>query len=396
MVDTGARLLPQEGEAIVASIAGMLGTQIDSEHPIIEAELPLDGSRIEGLVPPLVASPSFAINKRATRVFPLSHYIETGSMTPRQAEVLRASIAERHNIVVSGGTGSGKTTLVNAILDEMVRLGEPSERFVLLEDTVELASPGRDSGELRCERLGPSKMACMEFVGPPCLRPQIPGAGPHPNPDPGCSCSAENYTALRTSRHVELATLVKATMRLNPDRIIIGEVRGREALDLPKAWNTGHPGGCTTVHANNAAAALSRLDQLAQEAGVPSQRSLIAETVGLVIHIEGGSRGRIGGKEAQHGFREALYFAEETCFQRFTERRVSALYERTKLGEGPVRVREPPTGSGLSRHASDRGASGGKPKRSVVVGSTKRLFASPQELSISSRHSSIGDRLGAT
>ena len=244
MVDSGARLLPQEGEAILASIAGMLGTQIDSEHPIIEAELPLDGSRIEGLVPPLVASPSFAIRKRATRVFPLSHYLETRSMTPRQAEVLRASIAERHNIVVSGGTGSGKTTLVNAILDEMVRMGEPSERFVLLEDTVEL------------------------------------------------QCSAENHTALRTSRHVELATLVKATMRLNPDRIIIGEVRGREALDLLKAWNTGHPGGCTTVHANNAAAALSRLDQLAQEAGVPSQRSLIAETVDLVIHIEGGSRGR--------------------------------------------------------------------------------------------------------
>ncbi|HPK66848.1 MAG TPA: ATPase, T2SS/T4P/T4SS family, partial [Thermoanaerobaculia bacterium] len=157
---------------------------------------------------------------------------------------LRSAIAERRNILVSGGTGSGKTTLVNAILDEMVRLGEPSERFILLEDTVEL------------------------------------------------QCTAENHTALRTTRHVDLATLVKATMRLNPDRIIIGEVRGREALDLLKAWNTGHPGGCTTVHANNAVAALHRLDQLAQEAGVPSQRALIADTVGLVVHIEGGSRGR--------------------------------------------------------------------------------------------------------
>lgn len=244
MYHSGSSLLPQEGEAILASIAGMLGTQIDSEHPIIEAELPLDGSRIEGLVPPLVAGPSFAIRKRATRVFPLTHYIESGSMSEVQAGVLRSAIAERRNIVVSGGTGSGKTTLVNAILDEMVRLGERSERFILLEDTVEL------------------------------------------------QCAAENHTALRTSRHVDLATLVKATMRLNPNRIIIGEVRGREALDLLKAWNTGHPGGCATVHANNAAAALSRLDQLAQEAGVPSQRSLIAETVGLVIHIEGGSRGR--------------------------------------------------------------------------------------------------------
>jgi len=244
MYDSGSRLLPQEAEAILASIAGMLGTQIDSEHPIIEAELPLDGSRIEGMVPPLVASPCFAIRKRATRVFPLSHYIETGSMTLLQAELLRAAIAERRNILISGGTGSGKTTLVNAILDEMVRLGEPSERFILLEDTVEL------------------------------------------------QCTAENHTALRTTRHVDLATLVKATMRLNPDRIIIGEVRGREALDLLKAWNTGHPGGCTTVHANNAVAALHRLDQLAQEAGVPSQRALIADTVGLVVHIEGGSRGR--------------------------------------------------------------------------------------------------------
>ncbi|MCL4823466.1 MAG: Flp pilus assembly complex ATPase component TadA, partial [Anaerolineales bacterium] len=118
MYDSGARLLPQEAEAILASIAGMLGSQIDAEHPIIEAELPLDGSRIEGMVPPLVASPCFAIRKRATRVFPLSHYIETGSMTVAQAELLRSAIAERRNILVSGGTGSGKTTLVNAILDE--------------------------------------------------------------------------------------------------------------------------------------------------------------------------------------------------------------------------------------------------------------------------------------
>ncbi len=244
MVDSGVRLLPQEGEAILASVAGMLGAQIDVEHPIIEAELPLDGSRIEGMVPPLVARPSFAIRKRASRVFPLSHYIDSGTMSGAQAEALREAIAERRNILVSGGTGSGKTTLVNAILDEMVRLGEPCERFILLEDTVEL------------------------------------------------QCTAANHAALRTSRHVDLATLVRATMRLNPDRIIIGEVRGREALDLLKAWNTGHPGGCTTVHANNAAAALLRLDQLAQEAGVPSQKSLIAETVGLVVHIEGGSRGR--------------------------------------------------------------------------------------------------------
>lgn len=244
MYDSGTRLLPQEAEAVLATVAGMLAARIDAEHPIIEAELPLDGSRIEGLVPPLVGAASFAIRKRAHRVFPLSQYVETGVMRAWEAAALRRSIRERRNVLISGGTGSGKTTLVNAVLDEMVRLGEPSERFVLLEDTVEL------------------------------------------------QCSAANHMALRTSRHVDLATLVRATLRLNPDRIVIGEVRGREALDLLKAWNTGHPGGCTTVHANHAAAALERLDQLVQEAGVPSQRALIAESVGLVVHLEGGARGR--------------------------------------------------------------------------------------------------------
>jgi Flp pilus assembly CpaF family ATPase len=148
-------------------------------------------------------------------------------------------------VVICGGTGSGKTTLANALLGEAVALAGTAQRFLLLEDTVEL------------------------------------------------QCAAPNHVQLRTSPGVDLTRLVRATMRLRPDRIVVGELRGREALALLKAWNTGHPGGLTTVHANSARAALSRIDQLVQEAGVPSQPQLIAEAIDVIVSIrrsEGGRR----------------------------------------------------------------------------------------------------------
>ena len=224
--------------SLVGSVAALLDRVANAEHPIVEGELPFFGFRFEGIVPPVVPRATLAIRKRARLVYTLADYVESGQLSPFHADVLRKAIAECLNIVSAGGTGSGKTTFANALLHEKVASGPPNQRFVILEDTIEL------------------------------------------------QCSAPNKVQLRTCDGVDLARLVRATMRLRPDAIIVGEVRGREALDMLKAWNTGHPGGLTTVHANGARAALSRLDQLVQEAGVPSQPELLADAVNVITFIQ--------------------------------------------------------------------------------------------------------------
>jgi len=224
--------------SLVGSVAALLDRVANSEHPVVEGELPFFGFRFEGIVPPVVPRATIAIRKRARLVYTLDDYIDQGHISRAHAEALRKAVAERMNIVIAGGTGSGKTTFANALLHEKVASGPPNQRFLILEDTIEL------------------------------------------------QCSAPNKVQLRTCDGVDLARLVRATMRLRPDAIIVGEVRGREALDMLKAWNTGHPGGLTTVHANGARAALSRLDQLVQEAGVPSQPELLADAIDLIAFIQ--------------------------------------------------------------------------------------------------------------
>ncbi len=228
---------PVRTQSLVGTVASLLGTVANADCPIVEGELPFFGYRFEGVVPPVSARAIAAIRKHARRLFTLDDYLAEGRLSAAHAEVLRQAIRDRANLVVAGGTGSGKTTLVNALLHEKVALGDASQRFVILEDTLEL------------------------------------------------QCDAANRIQLRTSDAADLARLVRATMRLRPDTIIVGEVRGREALDMLKAWNTGHPGGITTVHANSSRAALPRLDQLLQEAGVPSQPVLVGETVDLVVGV---------------------------------------------------------------------------------------------------------------
>lgn len=223
-------------ETLIGTVAAILGTVINSERPLLEGELP-DGSRFQGVLPPVSPAPAFVIRKRAERVYSLEDYGAAGIMERWQIEVLRRAIVERANVVIAGGTGSGKTTLANALLLEMVRLGDPSERFVILEDTLELR------------------------------------------------CSAENALQLHTSESADLTRLVRTTMRLRPDRIVIGEVRGAEAWALLKAWNTGHPGGLTTVHANGALAALRRIEALVQEAGIDPQPELIAAAVSVIVFM---------------------------------------------------------------------------------------------------------------
>ena len=228
---------------IVNTVAAMLDTVVTPQQPILECELPLDGSRFEALIPPLVERASFALRKKATLVFTLDDYVAKGIMTPAQIQAIEQAVANRHNVLVSGGTGTGKTTLANAILDAVARL-DGEHRIVVIEDTREL------------------------------------------------QVNDENVVFLRTSDNTDMTRLLRATMRLRPDRIVVGEVRDGSALALLKAWNTGHPGGLGTVHANDASAALIRIGQLIQEAGVPPNPELIAEAVNVVVSIKRTADGR--------------------------------------------------------------------------------------------------------
>jgi type IV secretion system protein VirB11 len=237
LADTGERLSAADGERIVRLVAHHVGAEVHPASPRVSAELPETGERFEGLIPPVVAAPTFAIRKPAVAIFTLRDYAAAGIMTIAQAEHLRDAVAERRNVLVAGGTSTGKTTLVNALLAEVANT---HDRVVLIEDTREL------------------------------------------------QCKAPNLVALRTKDGVaSLSDLVRSSLRLRPDRIPVGEVRGAEALDLLKAWGTGHPGGIGTIHAGSALGALRRLEQLVQEAVVTVPRALIAETINLIAVLSG-------------------------------------------------------------------------------------------------------------
>src|SRR5262249_1496236 len=202
--DTGEHIAGAEAERIIRLVAAHVRREVTDKAPIVSAELPETGERFEGVMPPVSPAPCFAVRKPADVLYRLGDYVAARMMSPRQAEALALSVRERRNILVVGGTSSGKTTLVNALLAEIADLGE---RVVILEDTREL------------------------------------------------KCAAADCVSLRTKPGVvSLGDLVRSTLRLRPDRIIIGEVRGPEALDLLKAWNTGHPAGIPTVHHNSSSA----------------------------------------------------------------------------------------------------------------------------------------------
>lgn len=237
LVATDDVLIPADGERIVRLVAHHVGAEVHPGSPRVSAELPETGERFEGLLPPVVMAPTFAIRKPAVAVFTLSDYVAAGIMTATQADVLRLAVERRKNILVAGGTSTGKTTLTNALLAEVAKT---SDRVVLIEDTREL------------------------------------------------QCKSANLVALRTKDGVaSLSDLVRSSLRLRPDRIPIGEVRGAEALDLLKAWGTGHPGGVGTIHAGTALGALRRLEQLIQEAVITVPRALIADTIDVITVLSG-------------------------------------------------------------------------------------------------------------
>jgi len=251
-------LSPATAASALGTVAAWRGTVLNHEHPILETELPLDGSRFEAAVPPVVRQPVFAIRVRSPKVFTLDDYEAAGILTGKEdvsnrvrqqqdfalavsglshAQIIRAAVRDRKNILVVGATGSGKTTLLNAILDAIAEL-TPFDRVISIEDTTEL------------------------------------------------QCRVPNYLDLRAVGNVTMLECLRASMRLKPTRIVVGEVRGAEAHTLLKAWNTGHPGGLGTVHANGALLGLTRLESLVAEGTDAPQQKLIAETVDLVIFVD--------------------------------------------------------------------------------------------------------------
>lgn len=234
---TGEYLSAADAERIIRLIATHVGVEASRKTPIVSAELPETGERFEGILPPVAPTPAFAIRKRASLVYTLDRYVADEVMTAQEAEALRVAVRARLNIVIAGATSSGKTTLANALLEEVAKTGD---RVIILEDTRELQSLSNDQVPLRTK--------------------------------PGVATMAD---------------LVRSTLRLRPDRIVIGEVRGAEALDLLKAWGTGHPGGIATLHAGSAVGALNRLEQLIAEGVINVPRALIAEAVDVVVLIDG-------------------------------------------------------------------------------------------------------------
>ncbi len=281
-------LSPATAASALGTVAAWRGTVLNHDHPILETELPLDGSRFEGVVAPVVRQPVFAIRLRPRKVFTLSDYEAAGicqrgkediSNRVRQqedfalavrgiahAEIIRAAVRERKNILVVGATGSGKTTLLNAILDAIAEL-TPFDRVISIEDTTEL------------------------------------------------QCRVPNYLDLRAVGNITMLECLRASMRLKPTRIVVGEVRGAEAHTLLKAWNTGHPGGLGTVHANGALLGLTRLESLVAEGTDAPQQKLIAETVDLVIFVDPEASLKAGRKVREMllvtGWKEGHYQVEQ-------------------------------------------------------------------------------------
>ena len=199
--------------------------------------------RFQGfLSPDIVKNSSFCIRKHAKKIFNLDDYVQNKTMTKYQKEIIIQAIYNRKNIIVAGGTGSGKTTLVNALLFEIAKL---NNRIIIIEDTKEL------------------------------------------------KCDAENKLALISTKTTSMEDLLRATLRSRPDRIIVGEVRGSEAFTLINAWSTGHKGGISTVHSNSAFHTLTRIETLVGFGTDKVQPSIIADAINVIIYIKKTPTGRI-------------------------------------------------------------------------------------------------------
>lgn len=236
----------EQATRFINVVAGSLNKEATINSPSVEGHLITDGSRIDGSVPPICEAPFFSIRKPASRIIPLSDYVARGQMTERQKGIIEAAVLKRTNILIVGGTGAGKTTLLNALIDTIVKLC-PNHRFFIIEETVEI------------------------------------------------QCAAKNQVSTRTSHNIEIRDLVKKSLRNKPDRIVIGEARGKEMLDILIAWNTGHPGGAATIHSDivDPVSALERVEDLMLIATNNPMSRMVARAINMIVCMgidEEGSR----------------------------------------------------------------------------------------------------------
>lgn len=238
-------------ESAVRNIAQYVSREIDAQHPILDARLP-DGSRVHAIIPPCARQGTYlTIRKFRTDAYSLPDFIRLGSISPAAAEFLTLAVRLRRNMLISGGTGTGKTSFLNALSGAIPE----SERIVVIEDSSELQL---------------AQTHCLTLESRPAL--------------------ADG------TESIDIRDLFKASLRMRPDRIIVGEVRGAEALDMVQAMSTGHTGSMSTVHADSAHDALRRLELmvLLADVGLPfgAVRQQLERAVDLIVHIERRADGR--------------------------------------------------------------------------------------------------------
>ena len=236
---TGEKLPKDTSKQIIYNVAALTGQIIDADKPILSAEIPdtkdFDSARFQGVLPPVVCAPTINIRKHPKKIYTLDDYVTQGVMTKKQKDIIVKAIHERKNIIAAGGTKSGKTTFLNAILAEIAK---DKSRVIMIEDTPELR------------------------------------------------CSAEDCVSMVATDHITMDDCLRSVLRQTPDRIVVGEVRNSEALALLDAWSTGHNGGCSTVHSNSAKDTLLRLENMISRVSITPQRVTIAQAVDMIIYLK--------------------------------------------------------------------------------------------------------------
>jgi type IV secretion system protein VirB11 len=238
MQRTDVRMDPVSAEGLLRLVAADARVELNASAPILSAKLPPPwAARLQAFLPPVVDAPIFAMRLPPRTVFTLADYLRAGILTTDQSRALVSALHAHENILIGGGTGTGKTTFANALLKVIADTGP--DRLYILEDTPEL------------------------------------------------QCAAPNKVQVLVQPGVlSWRQAVAAALRLRPDRILVGEIRDGSALDLLKAWNTGHPGGLATIHANDTRGTLDRFCQLLEEVVYPAPRPLVAQTIHVAVHIE--------------------------------------------------------------------------------------------------------------